>query len=559
MVRPAVALGCLAASPPGARAWAGRRAAPAAGRPRAGAGDGRLSRLRRGLPPARAPPSLGLGQPGRGVRRLRRPAPARGRPARARLHGGRELPGDAEGPPGGAPGPPHRRARPVVPDDGGQPRPVPGLRRVRPWPWRAAWPAVRPRSPPGLYLALGPRFLTVFSLNCVGQYVDVLALGGLALALLARMLDERPQGRGRARSLSRAGPPAGGGVLAAAGRALLRRGRSRRSWPRAPATWRDPWTLLAPAGAVLGALPVLLWNLQHGWATRDILGREPLELRAQAEALPHLVARTLSVSFPILAGLSPEPPVGRRARHARRGRLAVPARCSRATWPCAARTSRHGCAADGPRPPSWPPCSWSAVWPLFWAVASGSVYRRPRYLLPVAAASAVHGGRPVRVALGPPARPPPSAPWPRCSPCTSRAPRRASRASAAIARRHEDIVRSLEDKGIRTGYSDFSISAPVTMFTAERIVLSPAPGAHARLRVGGPRAPRRGSRVRTPTCCLRRTTRSASRPLCAPWGSPIRVETKPVTVFYDLSRRVRLDEVAAFRGAGPEAAGPPDE
>src|SRR6185436_20350933 len=29
---------------------------------------------------------------------------------------------------------------------------------------------------------------------------------------------------------------------------------------------------------------------------------------------------------------------------------------------------------------------------LFWAVASGSVYRRPRYLLPVVAAGAVHAG-----------------------------------------------------------------------------------------------------------------------------------------------------------------------
>jgi hypothetical protein len=30
----------------------------------------------------------------------------------------------------------------------------------------------------GLYLALGPKFLTVFSLNSVGQYVDVLARAG---------------------------------------------------------------------------------------------------------------------------------------------------------------------------------------------------------------------------------------------------------------------------------------------------------------------------------------------------------------------------------------------
>src|SRR5207245_2617294 len=46
----------------------------------------------------------------------------------------------------------------------------------------------------GPYLALSPRFLTVFSLNCVGQYVDVLALGGLALVVAARLLAEDRRG-----------------------------------------------------------------------------------------------------------------------------------------------------------------------------------------------------------------------------------------------------------------------------------------------------------------------------------------------------------------------------
>jgi hypothetical protein len=41
----------------------------------------------------------------------------------------------------------------------------------------------------GLYLALSPKFLTTFSLNAVGQYVDVLALGGASLLLLASRLD----------------------------------------------------------------------------------------------------------------------------------------------------------------------------------------------------------------------------------------------------------------------------------------------------------------------------------------------------------------------------------
>src|SRR6185369_17124010 len=54
----------------------------------------------------------------------------------------------------------------------------------------------------GLYLALGPKFLTVFSLNSVGQYVDVLALGGLALALVPPLLQEEPSPSHRLRALA---------------------------------------------------------------------------------------------------------------------------------------------------------------------------------------------------------------------------------------------------------------------------------------------------------------------------------------------------------------------
>jgi hypothetical protein len=407
----------------------------------------------------------------------------------------------------------------------------------------------------GLYLALGPRFLTVFSLNCVGQYVDVLALGGLSLALLARMLDGDRRGEGARGAYLALGllvgaafwqqPVALSYALVIAVVLASRAG-----------AWRDPWTLIAPAGAILGALPVLLWNLQHGWASRDILGREPLELRAQAEALPHLVTRTVSVSFPILAGLSPNHPwadaPGMRAAAAwlfpllLAGYLAV-RRPDLAAW------LRRGRPSAAVLAPLLMVCCLA----LFWAVASGSVYRRPRYLLPVAAASAVHAGalfawlwaRRTAAALGALAAV-------LVLHVTGTVPR--LMASAGIARWHQDIVRSLEDKGIRTGYSDFSISAPVTMFTAERIVLSPALGptpayeseAHARrVLEQGPDA-----YVLPPEDDPERFA-DALRGL----GVTFRVETKPVTVFYELSRRVRLDEVAAFRGSRREAADPPDE
>jgi len=407
----------------------------------------------------------------------------------------------------------------------------------------------------GLYLALGPRFLTVFSLNCVGQYVDVLALGGVALALLARVLDEDRRG------VEARGPYLVLGVLlgaafwqqpvalsyaAAAAAALALRSGTR----------RDPWTLLAPAGAVLGALPVLLWNLQHGWASGDILGREPMELRAQAEALPHLVRRTLSVSFPILAGLSPN--------HAWAD---VPGVHAAAAWLfplllvgylAARRADLAAWLRRGrPGPAVLSPLLMAFCLALFWAVASGSVYRRPRYLLPVVAASAVHAGvlfawllAQSRVAaVG-------AVALLLALHVTGTVPRLA--ASAAIARRHEEVVRSLEQKGIRTGYADFSISAPVTMFTSERIVLSPALGptpayeseAHARhVAEQGPDAyllPPEDD-----------PERFAS--LLRGKGVGFRTETKPVTVFYGFSRRVGLEEVAGFRGAAPVKTAPPEE
>src|SRR6185503_12354593 len=70
------------------------------------------------------------------------------------------------------------------------------------------------------------------------------------------------------------------------------------------------WSLLVPLGVFVGALPVLIWNVQNHWQTGYIMGREPGELAAQADVLLHLVRRTLTISFPTLSGLSPGHPWG---------------------------------------------------------------------------------------------------------------------------------------------------------------------------------------------------------------------------------------------------------
>jgi len=395
----------------------------------------------------------------------------------------------------------------------------------------------------GLYLAIGPRFLTVFSLNCVGQYVDVLALGGLALAAIAPLLD-----RGLAGAEARIHYTVAGLLLGAAfwqqPVALAYAGAVIAALALRKTTWRDPWALLFPLGALAGVLPVLLWNAQNEWATGEILGREPEHLRAQVEAFPLLVRRAIFVSFPILAGVSPGHPWAE-----------WPAvRTAAALLPLAALGAylllhRRALVPDlrsGPSSALLAPLLMAACVGLFWAVASGRVYWRPRYLLPVAAATAVHLGVVLGWVFG-----------------RSRAAAVAAlgavlalnaagtlprlRASAEVAEPYRRLVRSLEAKGIRTGYADFSLAAPVTMFTAERIVLSPALGPtdayesphHAtRLAEQGPDA----------YVLLGDDESERFAAVLRALGISFRLDPDPFPVFYAFSRPPRLEEVVGFRG-----------
>ena len=144
----------------------------------------------------------------------------------------------------------------------------------------------------GAFMAVSPRFLTAFSLNNVGQYPDVCALGTLALALLA-----------------------GGSPLTApmffAGLAM---------WQQLVGLFflltlliavlltpgLRPPRVLGPgaAGFLAGSYPLWIWNATHGWATFDFLRRGGQHPADRVSGLPERLAATVGTSFPKMFGLT---------------------------------------------------------------------------------------------------------------------------------------------------------------------------------------------------------------------------------------------------------------
>jgi hypothetical protein len=384
--------------------------------------------------------------------------------------------------------------------------------------------------------------------------MDVLALGGLALALLARVLDEGLCGR-RARWLYFAigllagaafwQQPVALSYVAVAALVLALRSYS----------GRDPWVLFALAGLATGVLPVVLWNIQNDWASLGIVTRQSGTLLEQVRALPSLAGRTVAVSFPILGGLTSRPeadPPGLRplvsalfpavflAYLALRGREIAPA-------------LRRGRAA----PSLLPPLHFLAALLLQWLQPAAGAYSRPRYLLPVLAGAAVMLGVCLaRVAARSRVLASLALALLLALNVTGSLPR--LRQSADIEAYFRRLVRAVEEKGIRTGYADFTISAPVTMFTGERIVLSPRLGptpAHE--------AERHALRVDRdgPDAYLLRGDEDPERfaAVLRSLGVSYRLDTDPVPIFYGFSRRVRLEEVIDFRGPEPGSAEPGEE
>jgi hypothetical protein len=162
----------------------------------------------------------------------------------------------------------------------------------------------------GLYAAFAPAFVTHYSLSNDGNYVEVLALGALALLLTAQWLrqpgDRTPLALAIGVLLGLAFWCHVLGIIHAAAvvAALLLLGGLRAALGAAP------WLA---GGFALGNLPALIWNARNGWAS--FLYLLPSEYRGSAESLadsappgPGILERLwllLSDHGPLLMGYDP--------------------------------------------------------------------------------------------------------------------------------------------------------------------------------------------------------------------------------------------------------------
>jgi len=392
----------------------------------------------------------------------------------------------------------------------------------------------------GLFMAVPPRFLMAFSLNNVGQYPEVNALGTLGLALLV-----------------------GGGGLLLPGFLI-----GLAVWQQllgvyfvivaalaialTPGMRQAGRVAGALAGFVAGSYPVWAWNATNGWATLDFFrrgGKQPLE---RLTGVPERLAQTVSVSFPKMFGLT-DAGVGDAAA-AVLG-LAPPLLVIAMLW-ARRRELREG---RGRRAVFLAGTLFVVVVGVF-CVSKFSYrgLRRPRYLIPIYTSTAVAlGGALDALARRSRAASAGAAvavlaldgvglhPWLR-----GRAPLEAA---------DEAFLREAQELGIRTGYTGFWIGPRLTFLSEGRVVLSGELGpdvswvhpAHAqRVRERGPDAIVLGDAD---------LVGALERRLAALGVRYERTEVAGLTLFHHLSPRVNLEELAGYDADQPGASEHADE
>jgi hypothetical protein len=395
-----------------------------------------------------------------------------------------------------------------------------------------------PAAVAGLFVALSPRFATIFSVSNVGEYPDALALGTWAMAWAAALVAGDRGGIAARAEFFGIGALIGVALwqqpiaisfgFAALGllglRALVR---------------RDPWFLAVLPGLALGRLPVTIHNVQTAGSSNEVLGSF---LRSAGQSMPfgEHVRGTLEWAFPIVfAGLSNDSGLDEG------GRFAIGLACAGIVVFFLGRSVAELRTAIRER--SWmvvrsmAAAQFVAALMMVWLVSGGGQYGRPRYFLPLLAGFAL--------ALGDVA----GALWRR-----SRVAAVALAATVIGANGLSNLERMksglrdgrdlrvlalrIEALGLKSGYADVAIAGPLIMLTGERVsvdgVLQSAvgerlPARHVdRVRLHGPdfyladaeAAPRLAARLEA-------------------LGVTCKVEGASPRLFYGLSRRVPLTEV----------------
>lgn len=391
----------------------------------------------------------------------------------------------------------------------------------------------------GLFVALSPRFATVFSVSNAGPYADALGLGTLALAWTAGLL-----GGGGASPTRRdyfgVGLVLGVGfwqqpiVVSYAAVAIL--------GLLADALWRRRIAFLAvPLGLFVGRLPATLHDLSAGGAAASVMTRYARGA-GSGLSLQDQITGTLTWAFPVVfAGVSGETSLS----DASRGFIGV--LCfALVLWFALGRGGQvlRELAARRFSPALWPLAHFGAGLALVWLVAGEGQYTRPRYFLPLLGAFAMMFGAliarlwsstrllaaaPLLLVLG--------------SNVTSNLPR--LREGLAAGRELRDLAAAIEKRGLRTGYSDFLISGPLSMVTNERVTVAGLLGP-----TGGEHLPRQIEKVARegPDFYLVRPDEEAqlARRLQR-LGVTFETFGETVRVFWRLSRRVPIEEVEGFR------------
>jgi hypothetical protein len=392
----------------------------------------------------------------------------------------------------------------------------------------------------GLFMAVPPRFLMAFSLNNVGQYPEVNALGTLGLALLMSSQGLLLPGFLIGLAVWQQLLGVYFVIVAVLAVALTP------EWRRASRVAGGV------ASFVAGSYPVWAWNAAHGWATLDFFRRGGKEPSERLAGLPERLVQTIAVSFPKMFGLSD---AGVSPSLAIALGLALPLLVLVMLW----ARRRDALEGRGRRAVFVVGVLFIVVVGVF-CVSKFSYrgVRRPRYLIPVYTSTAV--------ALG----------WgldtlARRSRATAVAAALAIlgldgvglvpwlRGRAPVEATNEAFLEKATELGIRTGYTGFWIGPRFSFLSGGRLVLSGELGpdvswvhpAHAeRVRTDGPDA----LVVDQPDLA-----RALERRLDALGVRHERTDVDNFTLLHHFSRRVGLEELSGYDAEEAREGGEPEE